>query len=77
MKVNITRKEAEEIYRKTGIFKYRILSEMVDWRSDVNYLRGLIQDAENEYNELRSFVGEKYPVGKCKNIVELFHLLEK
>lgn len=39
-------------------------------------LEDLVHKAEVEYNELRRFAGEKYPGGKCANIIELFHLLK-
>jgi len=38
--------------------------------------KDLIDKAETEYNELRRFVGEKYPKGKCVNIIELFQFLK-
>lgn len=36
----------------------------------------LIRKAEAEYNELRRFVGEEYPKGKCAHLLELFQFLK-
>jgi len=36
----------------------------------------LLCKAEEEYNELRRFVGENYPLGKCMNILKLFQFLK-
>lgn len=38
--------------------------------------KDLVHKAEQEYNELRQFTGEKYPIGKCRNILELFQFLK-
>lgn len=46
--------------------KYRVLIEMSD----------VIKKAQKEYNALRNFVGEKYPKGKCENILKLFQTLK-
>ena len=77
MKVIITKEEAEKLYAETGKFKYKILTEMVDWTTDPNYLPNLLRRAEEEYNELRAFAGEQYPLGKCAKIVELFRVLKR
>lgn len=53
-------KHLEEI-----VMKYRVLVEMSD----------VIKKAEEEYNALRAFLGEKYPKGKCRNILKLFQIL--
>jgi len=75
MKVELSKKEIEKIAKKTKLFKFKILSEMIDWKSDINYLKELVKEAEKEYNDLRAFAGSKYPLGKCKNILELFKFL--
>jgi len=33
--------------------------------------------AEEEFNELRRFVGDTYPQGKCKNLLKMFQILKK
>lgn len=77
MKVDITKREAQELFAKTGKLKYKILAHMVDWTSDPEYVEEVILKAEHEYNQLRCFIGDQYPRGKCANIIELFQLLEK
>jgi hypothetical protein len=74
MRVKVTKNEVDVIARETGLLKFRILSEMVVWTPN---LRTLVNLAEQEYNELRSFVGENYPKGKCKRIIQLFQLLKE
>lgn len=36
-----------------------------------------IEKAEEEYNQLRIFVGVNYPKGKCRNILQLFTSLNE
>lgn len=36
---------------------------------------GKVDMAKAEYNNLRRFAGERYPKGKCTNILELFQVL--
>ena len=54
-------------YLEKFAMKYRVLIEMSD----------MIEKAEKEYNVLRAFAGEKYPKGKCKNILKLFQTLRE
>ncbi len=52
-------------YLEEFAMKYRVLIEMSD----------VIKKSEKEYNALRAFLGEKYPKGKCRNILKLFQIL--
>lgn len=49
------------------LLKVRVLFEMTN----------VIKKAEKEYNALRSEIGESYPRGKCKSILQLFQNLDK
>lgn len=40
-----------------------------------NLSQDVIRAARREYNELRCFAGVDYPKGKCKNLLELFEVL--
>jgi hypothetical protein len=77
MKVNLTKEEVEAISKATGILKFRILNEMVDWVTDPFFVKDLTEKAEHEYNVLRAYAGDEYPKGRCKNLVRLFELLKK
>ena len=55
-------KALEKIY-----LKYRVLLEMSN----------IVEKAEKEYNALRQWAGERYPKGKCKNILNLFEILHE
>ena len=61
MKVEISKKEAKELYEKTGKLKYRILSEMVEdtkedlerkVRERVNQLLKEIEQEKERYKEV-------------------------
>lgn len=52
-------------YLEKFAMKYRVLVEMSN----------VIKKAEREYNALRNFAGEKYPKGKCRNILKLLQTL--
>ena len=71
--VEVTKQEADLIAKKTEILKFRILSEMVDWTD----FKTLVDLAEQEYNNLRTFVGENYPKENCNNILKLFRILKE
>lgn len=75
MLVNLNKQEVDKVAKETGLLKFRILSEMVDWTTDPEYLESLINSAEDEYNRLRNFAGLSYPRGRCRNILNLFQIL--